>query len=82
MEKESKQSSRKTFISWGLGLMAVLAVPPFVRPRKKTETTRKVKMLTEDGHLVWIDVANIPEKKKRIAAKDIHTWINKKKISF
>ena len=78
MEKEIKNISRKKFVFWGLGAGALLAIPSFLRFSKKKKDSQKVKMLTQDGRLVEIDVANIPDKKKKIANADIHTWINKK----
>lgn len=82
MERDNKQVSRKTFLSWGLGISALLAIPAFLRPAKRKKQAHTVKMLTQDGRLVVIDVANIPEKKERIQPKDIPAWVNKKKSSL
>jgi hypothetical protein len=87
MENENKPSSRKKFLSWGLGITAVLAIPSFLRPSKKRQKEvicgeRQVKMLTQDGQLVWIDVTDIPEKRTKVETKDIHGWASKKKTSF
>lgn len=78
MENQNKNVSRKKMISWGIGFTALLALPSFLRFSKKKKETRKVKMLTQDGKLVEIDVVNIPEKKKKIQQADIHTWVSKK----
>ena len=78
MEKQIKNLSRKKFISWGFGITTLLALPAFFRSSKKKKESQKVKMLTQDGRLVEIDVANIPDKKKKIQQADIHTWVNKK----
>jgi hypothetical protein len=75
----NKNVSRKKFLAASVGISSLLAVPAFLRfsaKRKNKSTT--VKMLTQDGKLVQIDVANIPSKKQKIKAADIHTWINKK----
>jgi hypothetical protein len=78
MEKQLKNFSRKKFLSWGLGITSFFALPAFFRFSKKKKEAQKVKMLTQDGRLVEVNVANIPEKKKEISETDIHTWINKK----
>ena len=75
---ENKNVSRKKFLSWGLGIGSLLAVPAFLRPSKKKKETKTVKMLTQDGKLVAIEVANVPATKKKIKAADIHNWITKK----
>ena len=78
MKKEQKQLSRKKFLSWTAGIGALLAIPAFLRPSKKKQELKTVKMLTKDGKLVMIDVAAIPDKKKKVSAIDIHNWVNKK----
>jgi hypothetical protein len=79
MENENKNVSRKKFLAWSVGISSLLAVPAFLKfPNKKKKQTATAKMLTQDGRLVEIDVANIPSKKKKIKTADIHTWINKK----
>lgn len=79
MENESKKISRKRFLSWGAGISSLLAIPALLKffDNKKRQP-KTVKMLTQDGKLVEIDVANIPSKKKKIKKEDIHTWISKK----
>jgi hypothetical protein len=49
---------------------------------KKKKEPQKVKMLTQDGRLVEIDIENIPVKKQKIRNADIHTWVNKKTSSL
>ena len=77
MEKEQKKLSRKNFLSWGAGITSLLVLPSFFRSKKKKEP-QKVKMLTQDGRLVEIDVENIPAQKQKIKDADVHTWVNKK----
>ena len=81
MKKETKDLSRKKFLFWGIGISSLLAIPAFLRPKKNKET-KTVKMLTQDGRLVEIEVANIPSKKNKLKANDIHTWVNKKTSSL
>lgn len=75
---ENKSLSRKKFLAWGLGVTSFLALPGFLRFSKKKKEAEKVKMLTQDGKLVEIDVTNIPEQKKKIRGADILTWVHKK----
>ena len=81
MEKEIKGLSRKNFLSWSIGITSILAIPAFFKTKRKKES-QKVKMLTQDGRLVEIDVENIPAKKGKIKDADIHTWVNKKTSSL
>lgn len=76
---ENKSLSRKKFLAWSVGISSLLAVPAFLKfSSKKKDKSTTVKMLTQDGKLVEIDVANIPSKKKKIKVAEIHTWMNKK----
>jgi hypothetical protein len=78
MEKDQKQLSRQKFISWTAGIGALLAIPAFLRSSKKKQETKTVKMLTQDGNLVMIDVADIPGRKKKISNNEIHSWVKGK----
>jgi len=79
MEKENKKVSRKTFLAWGVGVSSLLSIPAILKfSGKKKKAGNTVKMLTQQGTLVEIDMANIPSKKKKIKSEDIPTWINKK----
>jgi uncharacterized membrane protein YvbJ len=79
MENENKNVSRKKFLAWSVGISSLLAIPAFLKfSGKKNKGSKTVKMLTQDGRLVEINVADVPFKKKKIKTADIHTWINKK----
>jgi hypothetical protein len=74
-----KNVSRKRFLAWGVGISSLLAVPAFLKFRgKKKSKGTTVKMLTQEGKLVEINVDDIPSKKRKISPSDIHTWINRK----
>jgi hypothetical protein len=76
---ENKNVSRKRFLAWGVGISSLLTIPAFLkRSAKKSNETTSVKMLTQDGKLVEINVADIPSKRKKIKEAEIHTWIDKK----
>jgi len=76
---ESKTVSRKKFVAWMAAISSSLTVPAILKfsARKKASATT-AKMLTQDGKLVEIDIANIPSRKKKIKEAEIHTWVNKK----
>lgn len=77
MEKEIKKIPRQRFLTLGLAFTSLLAVPSFLWFKKKKEP-QTVKMLTQDGRLVEIEVKNIPQQKKKIRDAELHTWVNKK----
>jgi len=79
MKKEIKTVSRKNFFAWTVGISSMFMIPAFLKNfGKKNKETKTVKMLTQDGKLVEIDVTRIPSKKKKVKIADIHNWINKK----
>ena len=80
--KKEKDLSRKKFLFWGIGISSLFALPAFLRTSKKNKETKTVKMLTQDGRLVEINVSNIPSKKDKLKQADIHTWVNKKTSSL
>jgi hypothetical protein len=82
MEPSNKDLSRKKFLGWTIGIGSLLAIPAFLRPPKRKTPSQTVKMLTQDGKLVEIDVSNIPDKKKKVSTADIHSWIRKKSSSL
>ena len=75
---KSTQLSRKKFLSWTAGIGALLAIPAFWRSPNRKAQSKTVKMLTQDGQLVTIDVVNIPHERKKIETREIHNWVNKK----
>ena len=81
MQNQHKQLSRKTFLSWTAGIGSLLAIPAFLRFPKKKPESKTVKMLTQDGTLVMIDVNNIPTARKKAVSADIHNWVRTKRNS-
>jgi hypothetical protein len=78
MEKNNKELSRKKFLFWGLGISTVFVLPAFLRFTKKAPPPKTVKMLTQDGKLVEVEIQKITGTKTKISNKDIHNWIAKK----
>jgi hypothetical protein len=77
MDNTNKGFSRKKFLSWGIGISSLLAIPAFFRPAQKNKETKKVKMLTQEGKLVEVDVSAISGKKEKIKNADIHSWVKR-----
>jgi hypothetical protein len=77
MQQEQNTSSRKKFLLWGMGILSSVAAIKFISlPKKKKET---VKMLTQDGKLVEVDVTKIYcGKRKKISDDQLKNWVAKK----
>lgn len=78
MENKKKDLTRKKFLFWGLGISSVFVLPSFLRFTKKPTPPKMVKMLTQDGKLVEVEIQKISGTKTKISNKDIHNWIAKK----
>lgn len=75
MTDQNKNQTRRKFIAWGVASAAILAAVKLITPSgKKPET---VKMLTQDGKLVEVDIASLPAKKKKITYGELQNWIKK-----
>ena len=77
MDNENKIQTRKKFIVTGITAAALLTSFRFFIPGKKTKKSGTVKMLTQDGKLVEVDIAALPAKKKKITNKEMQAWIKK-----
>lgn len=77
MDQNIKTSSRKKFLIWGASILSSVTILKFISvdKKKKSET---VKMLTQDGKLVEVEVSALPSKKKKITNKELQNWIEKK----
>jgi len=80
MDNENKMQSRKKFIGVSISTAALLTAFRFFMPGKKTKKSGTVKMLTQDGKLVEVDIAALPTKKKKITNKEMQSWIKKKDV--
>lgn len=75
MKTENKNQGRRKFIGWGVASAAALAVFKFIKPAAKKAGT--VKMLTQEGKLVEVDIAALPANKKKITDSELKNWIKK-----
>lgn len=73
-----KPVTRKKFLLWSAVFSSILAVPAFLMPSGKNKPAKTVKMLSQDGTLVEIEVSRIPAKKGKLKDKEIHTWVKNK----
>ncbi|MGZ5247668.1 MAG: hypothetical protein ACXWCR_11220 [Flavitalea sp.] len=80
MNIENKIQSRKKFIGLGISTAALLAAFKLLKPGKDKNST-KVKMLTQDGKLVEVDVERInKEKKNKVTDEQLKSWVIKRKL--
>ena len=78
MEQQPKTSSRKKFLLWGATILSSLTVLNFVSgdkpPKKET-----VKMLTQDGILVEVEVDKLTTgRRNKINDEQLKNWVSKK----
>jgi len=76
MNNEIKKQTRRKFLGWGLASAAVFSAFKFFKPSEKKQK-ETVKMLTEDGTLVEVDIASLPTSKKKVTNTELQNWIKK-----
>lgn len=79
MDNETKLQTRKKFIGVSISAAALVTAFKFFIPEKKKKSS-VVKMLTQDGTLVEVNVAALPRKKKKITNKEMQSWIKPKAV--
>ncbi len=72
----NKLQSRKKFIGVGISTAALFTAFRFFLPKKK-KTTNTIKMLSQNGELVEVDIAALPTGKKKITNNELKNWIKK-----
>lgn len=77
MNTENKSRGRRKFLAWGIASAAMLTAVKYLMPGKPKPETKTVKMLTEEGKLVEVDIAALPDKKKKITNRELQNWIKK-----
>ena len=76
MEQDQNTTSRKKFFLLGLGIVSSITALKLIFPKKKKNTT--VKMLSEDGKLVEVDISKIRKTGVKVSDKDVITWVKNK----
>ena len=77
MDNDNQIQSRKKFIFLGISAAALVTVFRFFIPGKKKKATT-MKMLTQDGKLVEVELSKLSRKRKKIKDGDIHSWVTRK----
>jgi hypothetical protein len=79
----ANEPSRRKFV-WGMGILSAFAAIGSItgislwRKKKPSENKKQtVKMLTQDGRLVEVDVSKISGKMKKITNTEMQHWIKK-----
>ncbi len=72
MENSPKTPSRKKFLFWGSVSLTSFFLLNLFGKRKKPEN-ETIKMLTQDGKLVEVDIASIKRSGNKISDTEIHT---------
>ena len=73
---QQKKTTRKKFFMWGIGILSSLTAFKLLAPSKKKNKT--MKMLTEDGKLVEVDITRIQRTGQKITDKEVLTWVKNK----
>jgi hypothetical protein len=69
---------RRKVLYWIAGALSAMTVFKFFQRKEKAQP-KMVKMLTEDGQLVEVDMNYLTGAKTKIKPDEIHTWVKRKK---
>ncbi len=81
-EKQTNSPERRKFV-WNMGILSAFAAVgsitglSFWRKKKATSKKQTVKMLTQDGRLVEVDIARLNSSKKKVTNTELQHWIKK-----
>ena len=77
MDQNIKIASRKKFLLWGATLLSAVTVFKFI-PKKETPKNSTVKMLSQDGTLVEVDIEKlIHGRVNKINDEQLKNWVKK-----
>jgi hypothetical protein len=72
-------STRKKFILWGAALLGSLGILKYIIRKPAEEKKTTVKMLSQDGKLVEVDVSKINSAaKKKVTDDELKNWVTKR----
>jgi hypothetical protein len=77
-ENQKQPVSRKKFMIWGLGVLSAFSAAGLLFRSGSGKKTKTVKMLTQDGKLVEVEVSKLSSKRKKIKDEQIFTWVKRK----
>ena len=80
MQNENSPVSRKKFVFWSAGVLSVFtAARYFFSSGLKKRNTTTVKMLSQDGKLVEVDVTKLAcGKRKKVSDDELKNWVRNK----
>ena len=79
MEQKTKISSRKKFLLWSAAVLSSFTLLKFIPGSSEPEKKETVKMLTQDGKLVEVDISKrIYGERKKINDEQLKNWVAKK----
>jgi hypothetical protein len=85
MQETKKSPTRKKFLLWSAAMISSLTFLQFFTGSKKTSAKNSggnnntVKMLTQDGKLVEVDMDKLYcGKRKKISDEQLKNWVSKK----
>jgi len=79
MENVNGPVSRKKFVFWSVGFVSVFTAARYFFSSGPKKNTTTVKMLSQDGKLVEVDVTNLAcGKRKKISDDELKNWVKNK----
>ena len=83
MTNQSQQgkgsTSRKKFIVWGAAILGSLGLMKYINRKPVEEKKNTVKMLSQDGTLVEVDISQINcGTRKKVTDDELKNWVTKK----
>ena len=77
MEQRQEKSTRKQFLLWGAAILSSLTLLKFTAGKKPKPGTT-VKMLSQEGKLVEVDIEQLSHNKgKKATQEQLKNWVNK-----
>jgi len=73
----TKPQDRRKIVHWVAGALSVIMFWKLI-PRQEKKP-KLVKMLTEDGQLVEVDMKHISGQRKKLKTDEFHSWVKRKK---
>lgn len=72
----TKPHGRRKIVYWFAGALSVIMFWKLIPKQEKKP--KLVKMLTEDGQLVEVDMKHISGQSKKLKADEFHSWVKRK----
>jgi hypothetical protein len=75
---QAQPKGRRKFIYWVTGAVSAVMFWKLQPLAEKVEKKETMKMLTEDGQLVEVDMDHMTGQKQKLKAEEFHSWVKKK----